>query len=99
MQELAEERKRQAERIRRREAWEMLRTTRNADYVALRFDYPVEKMRAALEKIPHVKTPDFVRSASAERAFHNAKPIGDLMPETVTRARVPGEDDDLEESP
>ena len=96
MQELAEERKRQAERIRRREAWEMLRVTRNADYVALRFGYTVEKMRAALEKIPHVKAPDFVRSAAAGNALSNMARMVDVIPETLARSRVPGEDDDLE---
>ena len=37
---------------RRRLAWELLKQTRNPEYVALRYDFPVANMRAALEQLP-----------------------------------------------
>lgn len=101
MPEVSEYRKTQAERERRRLAWELLKSTRNPDYVALRYGYPVETMRAALEKIPKEQKPTR-RSPAAARVHSTIKRARELIPETLRRPRVPerepGSDDDLGES-
>lgn len=37
----------------RQHAWELLKQTRNPEYVSLRYEIPVEKLRAALESMPN----------------------------------------------
>jgi len=40
------------EKARRALAWELLKQTRNPEYVALRYEYPIDTMREALKRIP-----------------------------------------------
>jgi len=88
---------------RRELAWQLLKETRNPEYVALRYGYPVETMRAALEKIPNEKSvyqkeqERRRRQHTAARSHSSLKRASELVPENVRRSREPGEDDDLGE--
>ena len=90
-------RKQEQSEARRRAAWELLKDTRNPEYVALRYDYPVETMRKALAKIPPDTPAPFRRSPGAEACHSTIRRASELIPETLRRSRVPGEDDDLGE--
>ena len=48
---------------RRECAWQLLKQTRNPEYVAARYGYSVAKMRRALENIPDEKTIQLTRRA------------------------------------
>jgi hypothetical protein len=87
---------RECAKTRRELAWELLKQTRNAPYVALRYGYDIETMEAALEKIPTSSEPRGKANNSDKRKHSPLKRARDLLPE-VTRSRVPGEDDDLGE--
>lgn len=85
---------------RRQLAWNLLKQTRNATYVAMRYGYDVETMEKALEKIPEEEP---LYRKLAERARHSPpvldrgkpeKRLGDLLP---SPGREPGSDDDREE--
>ncbi len=87
----------QAERARRRAAWDLLKQSRNPEYVSLRFGYTVQQMRDALAKIPADSNCKPVRSPSAKIAHSAIKRASELVPETLRRSRIPGEDDDAGE--
>lgn len=80
---------------RRELAWELLKQTRNAAYVALRYEYPIPMMEEALKKIPIVKT---VRERLAEQnALHDAhrrQARERALQEDAKPTREPGEDDE-----
>lgn len=98
------ERHKQNARSKRLLAWELLKQTRNPEYVALRYGYPVETMRKALEKIPSPNAGPFRRSATGEAIHRTLKRARDVLPENLRApatsesksSREPGEDDDLE---
>lgn len=79
-------------------AWQLLKNTRNPDYVAARYDIPVESLRAALEKIPDEEP--LHRRLARNRRIHSAHVRN---PETRASEalppieREPGSDDDLGE--
>ena len=82
---------------RRRLAWELLKETRNPEYVALRYEFPVANMRAALEKIPD-EEPLWKRLQGEKNRWKGTRPgasepgnLGDLE----APGREPGSDDDL----
>lgn len=78
-------------------AWAALKQTRNPEFVSIRYGFPVEDLRKALEKLPN-EEPMFRRLAkpsAAPRSKLFDRPR-DLLPETVSRERIPGEDDDKE---
>lgn len=87
---------------RRELAWELLKQTRNPEYVSMRYEFPLEQMRAALEKIPDAKPTTLTKRAellgnvsAATRPEFFSRP-GALLPEVISRERIPGEDDDKE---
>ncbi len=69
----------------RRQAWELLKQTRNAKYVALRYGYPIETMEKALEQIPDDSGVKPDRSPSAETAHSTIKRAVDVLPETLRK--------------
>ena len=82
---------------RRRLAWDLLKETRNPEYVALRYEIPVANLRAALEKIPD-EEPLWKRLQGEKNRWKGTRPgashaddLGDLG----TPEREPGCDDDL----
>ena len=78
-------------------AWEALKQTRNPEFVSVRYGFPVEDLRKALEKLPD-EQPMFRRLAdhSAKNGRENFRRPNDLLPPIAQRERVPGEDDDKE---
>jgi hypothetical protein len=76
---------------RRRLAWELLKQTRNPEYVALRYDFPVANMRAALEQIPD-QEPLWKTLQRDENKWKSSRPGKTEIP----LEREPGSDDDLE---
>lgn len=102
----SEYRKQEQSQARRRAAWELLQDTRNPEYVALRYGYPIETMREALKKIPEPEQRPFKRSPAAEACHNQLQRIGEIVPpgafgkraaSSRVRSREPGEDDDLGE--
>ena len=82
---------------RRELAWQALKETRNPQYVALRYDYPLETMQAALAKLPDEPTlREKLAAKDSQRKHQHARKVADYLPEP-TRAREPGEDDDIGE--
>ena len=81
-------------------AWNALKQTRNPDYVAVRYGFPVETMRQALEKIPDNRVPQPATSRHNSAVGRNAEMLtaGDALPGITQRSRIPGEDDDLGET-
>jgi len=75
------ERYRKTARSKKRNAFELLKQTRNPEYVALRYGYPVEDLRKALEKIPG-ESKTFNRSAFAESAHSTLKSAGQVLRKT-----------------
>ncbi len=87
-------------------AWESLKETRNPEYVSLRFGYPVEDLRKALEKIPDAeplnkRLAGLERKHYAKRANTALKRASDVLPDyqrTEERGppppREPGCDDE-----
>lgn len=80
-------------------AWEALKNTRNPEFVAIKYGFPVDDLRKALEKLPHEK-PMFRRLVedSVTPRRPSFKRPGELLPETLQRETVPREpgcDDDL----
>jgi hypothetical protein len=74
----------QALKLRRRHAWNLLKQTRNPTYVSLQFpEFPLEKLEAALEKIPDDSGRPFVRSDPAEHIRSGLVRAGDLLPESL----------------
>lgn len=79
---------------RKRLAWELLKQTRNPVYVSLRYDFPVEDLEKALEKIPDDTGRPFKRSDSAARIYSGLRRAGEVLP-PIAQSREPGEDDDI----
>ena len=75
---------------RRKWAWELLKNTRNPEYVALRYDFPVSVMREALAKMPD-EEPLWKQLQAPQ-----CRPKGNAPPPVPQVEREPGEDDDLE---
>lgn len=84
-------------KARRALAWDALRTTRNPEYVAVRYNYPVKTMRDALAKIPETET---VYQVLQKRKHPLANTVSgptrarDLLPETCGGSSVPKPDDE-----
>lgn len=80
---------------RRQLAWELLKQTRNPQYVAARYDFPLETMERALEKIPEPKPIEKRRmyKPPARSDDSSLKRASELIPE-MARSREPGEDDE-----
>jgi hypothetical protein len=85
---------------RRELAWELLKQTRNATYVAMRYGYDIETMEKALSKIPedeslHRKLNP--RGYGPPPLLDRGKPkqASEALPESYRRE--PGSDDDLGE--
>lgn len=79
-------------------AWELLKQTRNPQYVAMRYDYPLETMERALESIPEEKTVyqqthGRRNSPPARTDDSSLKRASESIPE-MARTREPGEDDE-----
>ena len=75
---------------RRRLAWELLKQTRNPEYVALRYEIPVANLRAALEQIPD-EEPLWQRLQSPQTRWKGTRP----SQSEIAVEREPGSDDDL----
>ena len=76
---------------RRKLAWELLKNTRNPEYVALRYEFPVQAMRDALAKMPD-EEPLWKRLQGEQNRF-KGKPRTHNFDDLVERE--PGSDDDL----
>lgn len=81
-------------------AWELLKVTRNPEYVALRYGYPISTMREALAKIPKeepafkkLSRPGYGKATEQHRNGYG-KSAAELAREAMP-SREPGEDDDL----
>lgn len=66
----------------KRQAWELLKQTRNPKYVALRYGYDIETMEKALEKIPPGDT-EQRRSTAAESIHSTIKRASEFIPKTL----------------
>lgn len=86
---------------RRQLAWKLLKQTRNATYVAMRYGYDIDTMEKALEKIPEEEP---LHRKLAKRADRDAPLLGraseprrasEALPETLQAPREPGSDDEL----
>ena len=76
-------------------AWELLKQTRNPAYVSLRYEFPVDVLEKALERIPDEKpTWKRIREIAELDRPGNFKRPGEILPETIQSERIPGEDDD-----
>ena len=78
---------------RRKWAWELLKNTRNPEYVALRYDFPVSAMREALAKLPD-EEPLWKRLQGEK---NRVKKKGGTVKPPPLPEREPGSDDDLGE--
>lgn len=79
-------------------AWEALKQTRNPEFVSIRYGFPVEDLRKALEKLPN-EIPMFKRLAkpSASPRSELFDRPRDLLPPAIqseTLPREPGCDDE-----
>lgn len=81
----------------RKLAWELLKQTRNAEYVALRYDYPIDTMKEALEHVEKQYGPRPPDTHPAGYRNPDFKRPTKVLPETSEITRVPGEDGDLGE--
>lgn len=82
---------------RRRLAWDLLKQTRNPEYVAMRYELPVANLRAALEKIPDDE-PLWKRLQAPQNRWKGTRPgagQSDALVDLETPGREPGCDDDL----
>lgn len=76
-----------------------MKATRNPEYVAMRYDFPVANMRAALEKIPN-EEPLWQRLQPPQCRWKGTRPgaaRNDVLGDLGTPEREPGCDDDLGE--
>ena len=103
---MSEYRKQEASKARKRLAWELLQDTRNPEYVALRYGYPVEDLRKALATIPEDTEGPHVRSSAARTCHDTIKRAAEAIPPGLFGKRAapvperePGSDDDLGETP
>lgn len=81
----------------RKLAWELLKQTRNAAYVALRYNYPLSVMQEALQHVEKEYGPRPPNTHPAGYRSPDFRRPEELLPETSQSTRVPGEDDDLGE--
>lgn len=100
MSEASEEQARQRARIRRRQAWDMLRDTRNPRYVWMQYpEFDLAKLEEACANLPEPEPQPYRQSAGAARCRDTLRRAADLVPESVRRRmaeREPGEDDECE---
>ena len=79
-------------------AWALLKETRNPEYVALRYGYPIEKMREALGRIPYEKPLHQRLTELHDKAtgrHEQSASEADVLASTERSERVPGEDDEI----
>lgn len=78
---------------RRELAWTLLKQTRNPVYVAMRYGYPIDTMREALEKIPDEKIPKKrkIHNAAATPGRQTFKRPSELLSEIEPGEKLPDE--------
>ena len=74
-------------------AWDLLKQTRNAPYVALRYGFDIETMEKALEKIPPDDDRPRERSVTADGIRSQLRHASTLL-DPIAKGREPGQDDE-----